>query len=173
VSYVIWRRGLPWLKVVDCIAPALAIGQAIGRVGCQLAGDGDWGLPSTLPWAMSYPNAIIGWEAWTRENGLPVDVRVHPAPVYETLAYGTVFLVLWSRRRSPHPDGHMLWLYLVLSGAVRFLVEFVRVNPPIAFGLTEAQLISVALMLIGAVMIWRSSAPATLPASAPVRPAEP
>ena len=54
-------RGLPWLVVVDAIAPALAIGQAIGRIGCQLAGDGDWGTPSTLPWAMAYPRAIYGW----------------------------------------------------------------------------------------------------------------
>ena len=78
---------------------------------------------------MSYPNAIIGWEQWTRENGLPIDVRVHPAPVYETILYALVFLVLWRRRLTPHPDGYILWLYLLLSGAARFLVEFVRVNP--------------------------------------------
>lgn len=157
VSAVIWRRGLPWLRVVDCIAPALAIGQAIGRIGCQLAGDGDWGTPSTVPWAMAYPNAIVGWDAWVRENGLPADVRVHPAPVYETLLYGAVFAILWSRRTRPHPDGQMLWLYLVLSGAARLAVEFVRVNPVMAFGLTEAQLISIALIVIGSLLFWRSS----------------
>src|SRR4051812_4172425 len=166
VSWFIWRQRLSWLRVVDCIAPALAIGQAIGRIGCQLAGDGDWGTPSTLPWAMSYPNAIIGWEEWTRANALPIDVRVHPAPVYETLAYGVVFLILWSVRRRRHPDGTMLWLYLVLSGIVRFAVEFVRVNPKVVYGLSEAQLISIALITLGAIQLlrgWRPGA-ATAPA---------
>ena len=169
VSWVIWRHGLPYWKITDCIAPALAVGQSIGRIGCQLAGDGDWGLPSTLPWAMSYPNAIIDWAQWTHENGLPIDVRVHPAPVYETLGYALVFLVLWRRRLSPHPDGYILWLYLLLSGAVRFLVEFIRVNPRIAYGLSEAQVISLAIMAVGAIQIWRSSGPGTVeaPASAP------
>lgn len=167
VSVVIWQRGLPYWRVTDCIAPALAIGQAIGRIGCQLAGDGDWGIPTTVPWGMSYPNAIIGWEEWTRANELPIDVRVHPAPVYETLGYGLVFLVLWTRRRSPHPDGHILWLYLLLSGAVRFLVEFIRINPRIAFGLSEAQFISLALMVIATVQIWRSSGPSVADAAMP------
>jgi phosphatidylglycerol---prolipoprotein diacylglyceryl transferase len=157
VSAVILRRGLPYLRITDCIAPALAIGQAIGRIGCQLAGDGDWGTPTTLPWGMSFPNAIIGWEDWTRANDLPIDVRVHPAPIYETLGYGAAFLIMWRRRLSPHPDGYILWLYFLLSGAVRFLIEFVRINPKIAFGLSEAQFISLALMAIGAVQMWRSS----------------
>jgi len=166
VSAVIWRRGLPYWKITDCIAPGLAIGQAIGRIGCQLAGDGDWGTPSTLPWAMSFPNAIIGWEQWTHENGLPIDVRVHPAPIYETLGYGLVFLALWRRRLSPHPDGYILWLYLLLSGAVRFLVEFIRINPRFAYGLSEAQFISLAIMAIASVQIWRSSGPTMVDASA-------
>ncbi len=157
VSIFIWRRGLPYWQITDCIAPSLAIGQAIGRIGCQLAGDGDWGMPTTLPWGMSFPNAIIGWEEWTRENNLPVDVRVHPAPVYETLLYGAVFAILWVRGRSPHPDGYILWLYLLLSGAARFLVEFVRINPRVVFGLSEAQVISLILMAIASVQIWRSA----------------
>jgi phosphatidylglycerol:prolipoprotein diacylglycerol transferase len=165
VSWVIVRRGLPYWKVTDCIAPALATGQAIGRIGCQLAGDGDWGVPTTLPWGMSFPNAIIGWEEWTRENGLPIDVRVHPAPVYETILYTLVFLVLWRRRLTPHPDGYILWLYLLLSGAARFLVEIVRINPKLAFGLSEAQFISLAIMAVGAVMIWRSSGPVAVDAA--------
>jgi phosphatidylglycerol---prolipoprotein diacylglyceryl transferase len=171
VSSLIWWRGLPWLKVVDCVAPALAIGQAIGRIGCQLAGDGDWGTPSTVPWAMSYPNAIIGWEEWTRANNLPPDVRVHPAPVYETVAYGAVFFFLWRLRKQPLPDGFMLWLYLVLSGAVRFLIEFVRVNPKLVLGLSEAQLISLALIAIGAVQMWRSTR--TSPLTTAATPAGP
>lgn len=167
VSILIWRRGLPWLQVADAIAPSIAIGQSIGRIGCLLAGDGDWGTPTTLPWAMRYPNAIIGWDAWVRENGLPLDVRVHPAPIYEALAYGAVFALLWSMRRGRHPDGFIIWWYLALSGAVRFLVEFVRVNPKVALGLSEAQWISLVLIAIASVLIWRSSRPAAV--GAPVR----
>ncbi|MEO6026229.1 MAG: prolipoprotein diacylglyceryl transferase [Candidatus Binatia bacterium] len=166
VSYVIWRKGLPYWRVTDCIAPALAVGQAIGRIGCQLAGDGDWGVPTTLPWGMSFPNAIIGWEQWTKDNGLPIDVRVHPAPVYETIGYGLVFLILWRRRVTPHADGYLLWMYLLLSGAVRFLVEFIRINPKLIWGLSEAQLISLAIMAVGAIQIWRSSEPTLVEAPA-------
>jgi phosphatidylglycerol---prolipoprotein diacylglyceryl transferase len=173
VSVVIYRRGLPWRRVTDCIAPGLAIGQAIGRIGCQLAGDGDWGTPSTLPWAMSYPNAIIGWESWTRASGLPPDVRVHPAPIYETIGYGLVFLILWSTRRGRRPDGFALWLYLVLSAAVRFLVEFVRINPRVALGLTEAQLISLALIALGALLLWRSTGGAALASAGRMNAVEP
>src|SRR5262245_58100286 len=89
VTLAVRRAGLPWLQVVDCAAPGLAIGHAIGRIGCQLAGDGDWGAISTVPWAMAYPNAIIGWPH-------PPGVRVHPTPIYETLAYTAVFGILWA-----------------------------------------------------------------------------
>ncbi len=157
VSLFIRAHGLSWLRVSDSIAPGLAIGQAIGRVGCLLAGDGDWGTPTTLPWAMRYPNAIIGWESWLKANALPLDTRVHPAPIYETLGYGAVFLILWSMRRSRQPDGMILWWYLLLSATVRFLVEFVRVNPRIAFGLSQAQFVSLALIALATVLIWRSS----------------
>ncbi|MBI3769286.1 MAG: prolipoprotein diacylglyceryl transferase [Deltaproteobacteria bacterium] len=168
VSIFIRSRGLSWLRVSDSIAPGLAIGQAIGRIGCLLAGDGDWGMPTTLPWGMRYPNAIIGWESWIRANGLPLDVRVHPAPIYETLGYGAVFVVLWSMRRSHQPDGMILWWYLLLSGTVRFLVEFVRINPKISLGLTEAQWISLGLIAIATVLIWRWTDTERVPAAARV-----
>jgi phosphatidylglycerol:prolipoprotein diacylglycerol transferase len=166
VSLFIRSRGLSWLRVSDSIAPGLAIGQSIGRIGCLLAGDGDWGTPTTVPWAMRYPNAIIGWESWLKANNLPLDTLVHPAPIYETIGYGVVFLILWSMRRSRQPDGMVLWWYLLLSATVRFLVEFVRVNPRVAFGLSEAQLVSLALIAIATVLIWRSgeSETATEPA---------
>jgi phosphatidylglycerol:prolipoprotein diacylglycerol transferase len=169
VTLFIYRRGLPWLVVTDCIAPALAVGQAIGRIGCLLAGDGDWGRPTTLPWGMRYPNAIIGWDEWLRASGLPADVRVHPAPIYETLGYGTVFLILWALRRRPHPPGLMLWSYLVLSALVRFLAEIIRINPRLALGMSEAQWISLALMAFGLAQIWRAGG---LAAFAPARTAD-
>jgi phosphatidylglycerol:prolipoprotein diacylglycerol transferase len=161
VTIYLLRRSLPWLVVVDCIAPGLAIGQAIGRIGCQVAGDGDWGKPTTLPWGVRYPNAIIGWNAWLRENGLPADTRVHPAPVYETLAYCAIFGVLWSLRKRDLSPGSLLWIYLVTSSVARFAIEMVRIEPVIGAGLTQAQWIAIALFTAALVLlVWRPGAKA-------------
>jgi phosphatidylglycerol:prolipoprotein diacylglycerol transferase len=150
VSWAIRRHGLPWRQTVDCIAPALSLAHGIGRIGCELAGDGDWGKPSTLPWAHSYPRAIIGWENWTAAAGYPPDVRVHPTPLYEAAAYTAVFAILWSLRKRDLPPGSLFWLYLTLAPAARFAIEFLRLNPPVLWGLTQAQLFSVLLIAVGA-----------------------
>lgn len=165
VSYAIWRAGLSWLVVVDCIAPALALGHAIGRVGCQLAGDGDWGKVTTVPWGMAYPQAIVGWPH-------PPGVVVHPTPIYEMLAYLAVFAVLWRMRRRPHADGALLWWYLVLACGARFVIELWRINPPVALGLSMAQLTSLALMALGAwrLLVARAVTPAGRPDLAPAAP---
>lgn len=158
VSAYIKYAGLPWLPVVDAIAPALAIGQAIGRVGCQLAGDGDWGTPSTLPWAMAYPRAISGWTE-------PPGVRVHPSPVYESLLYSGAFVILYRLARQPGrlADGSVLCAYLILSGIARFLVEIVRIEPRYALGLSEAQWFGIASVLGGtAGLFWAKSRRAAL-----------
>ena len=149
------RAGIPWLRGADVAAPAIALGQAIGRLGCQLAGDGDWGKETTLPWGMAYPYAVVGWDK-------PPGVRVHPTPLYEFAAYLAIFGFLW-RRREAAADGVLLSWYLVLSGAARFLVEFVRVNPPVVLGLTEAQLVSLGLIGVGGWQLlvkraWRTAA---------------
>ena len=158
-SYFVARYyRIPWLVLTDMAVPGLAIGHAIGRIGCLLSGDGDWGTVSNLPWAMAYPNAIVGWNGQTvlkldSHNHLVSafypGVRVHPAPVYETILYTGVFLVLWSLRKKPHVDGQIVYLYLILAGACRFLVEFVRVNPRVLWGLSEAQLIALVMVAIG------------------------
>ena len=153
VTIFLRRRSIPWLVGVDSIAPALAIGQAIGRIGCQVAGDGDWGKPTSLPWGMQYPNAIVGWGAWLRDSGLPVETRVHPAPVYETLAYSAIFCLLWSLRRRELPDGSLLWIYFVTSSIARFAIESVRVEPVVAAGLTQAQWIAIGLFAAGVVLL--------------------
>src|SRR5581483_8041008 len=133
VTWFFRRAGIPWLRGADAVAPSLALGQGIGRIGCQLAGDGDWGTETTLPWGMAYPHAVVGWDK-------PPGVYVHPAPMYEMLAYLAIFALLWRRRREPARDGALFACYLVLAPAARFLVEFVRTNPRVAFGFTEAQL---------------------------------
>jgi phosphatidylglycerol:prolipoprotein diacylglycerol transferase len=144
---VIWsakRHGLPLGDVFDLSGPCLSMGQAIGRIGCQLSGDGDYGVPSDVPWAMSYPDGVV-----------PTDEPVHPTPIYESVAYFLVFAHLWRRRWRPHVPGTPLGEYLIYTGIVRFAVEFVRRNPVVALGLTLPQFVSIASALIGAVLLLR------------------
>ena len=138
-----WRRNFLTLQMFDVAAVPLAIGYAIGRIGCQLAGDGDYGIPWDGPWAMAYPNGTV-----------PTTEEVHPTPVYETLAMGLVALLLW-RWRHRWRAGTLFGLYLILAGAERFLVEFVRRNEDVWLGLTQPQLLSILMMVGGAVWIWR------------------
>jgi phosphatidylglycerol:prolipoprotein diacylglycerol transferase len=138
VLWAKWRDCLN-LKVADVAAPALLAGQAIGRIGCQLSGDGDYGKPWDGPWAMSYEDGVVP---------TPPGVTVHPTPIYETLAYGLGAIVLW-RLRDRFRFGVLFALFLVWSGTSRFLVEFLRTNYVVAVGLTAAQLISLAMVVIG------------------------
>jgi phosphatidylglycerol:prolipoprotein diacylglycerol transferase len=153
VSVFVWRRGYRWIVIADTVAPALAMGHAIGRIGCQVSGDGDWGKPTTLPWAVAYPRAIVGWHAWLRENGLPPTTRVHPAPAYETLAYCAIFCLLWWLRDKRLPDGSLFWVYLVTSSIARFAIESVRVEPIVGAGMSQAQWIAIPLCAIGVLML--------------------
>jgi phosphatidylglycerol---prolipoprotein diacylglyceryl transferase len=132
----------------------LALGYAIGRVGCQLSGDGDYGKAWDGPWAMAYPD---GTE--------PTTQTVHPTPVYETVVMGLVALVLW-RLRNRLTNGLLFALYLLLAGSERFLVEFIRRNDDVALGLTQAQLISVAMIAIGGLWLALGSGRRTAPATA-------
>jgi phosphatidylglycerol:prolipoprotein diacylglycerol transferase len=136
-----WWRGFLSLALLDLASVPLALGYAIGRVGCQLSGDGDYGHQSDLPWAMAYP-----------EGTVPTDDEVHPTPVYETLAMGLVAWLLWTWRDRFRP-GVLFAIYLVLSGLERFLVEFVRRNDETVAGLTTPQVESLVLMAVGAVWI--------------------
>lgn len=139
-----WRRGFLGLQLLDVAAVPLALGYAIGRVGCQLSGDGDYGVESDLPWAMAYPDGTVS----TTEE-------VHPTPIYESLAMGAVALVLWRLRGRLRP-GMVFALYLVLAGIERLLVEFIRRNDEVLVGLTFAQLVSVAMVTAGGVWIARA-----------------
>jgi len=136
-----WWRGFLTLALLDVAAPALALGYAIGRCGCQLSGDGDYGKAWDGPWAMAYPDGTV-----------PTDQTVHPTPVYETLTMGLVALILW-RLRDRLKAGLLFALYLLLAGSERLLVEFIRRNDDVALGLTQAQLISVGMIIAGAVWL--------------------
>jgi len=138
IGWMRWR-GVLELRMLDMCATALALGYAIGRIGCQVSGDGDYGIRSSLPWAMGYPHGTLP---------TPPGVKVQPTPIYETVAMCLVALGLWQLRDRVRP-GVVFALYLLLSGFERFLVEFIRRNTEVFAGLTAPQLESVGLMAIG------------------------
>lgn len=142
-GWILTRRlGMGATRVLDSAAVGLPLGHAIGRIGCHLSGDGDWGTVSELPWAVAYREAIVGWPH-------PPGVRVHPTPIYESLAYLAVFGALLALRRKPLPPAALFALFLVGTSVARFAIELVRVNPAVAFGLTQAQLIALGLLAAG------------------------
>jgi phosphatidylglycerol:prolipoprotein diacylglycerol transferase len=143
ITVILWARfrHMLNLSLLDLAAPGLAIGYAIGRIGCQLSGDGDYGIPWDGPWAMAYPDGTV-----------PTDVAVHPTPIYETLAMGLVAYTLWRLRDRLQP-GLLFALYLVLAGAERFLIEFIRRNDEVLLGLTQAQVLSIVMFVAGGVWL--------------------
>jgi phosphatidylglycerol:prolipoprotein diacylglycerol transferase len=149
VTWVVRRIGIPWFQAADISAPALAVAYGIGRIGCHVAGDGDWGIETSVPWGVAYTNAIIGWVHPFTGVPYPPGVRVHPTSIYEFLESLVIFAILWPLRKKGYPNGTIFWLYLVLAGLARFTVEFWRVNPAVALGLTEAQWFSLILSLLG------------------------
>ena len=134
--YIRWRR-LPTVGVLAAAAPALALGHAIGRIGCFLVGD-DYGRPTDLPWGVAFP------------KGLPPTLqKVHPTQLYEMafLLVLTWLLVRWRRRGMS--DSKVIASYLVLAGGERFLLEFIRINVRVALGLTVAQFASLGAVVVG------------------------
>ena len=156
ITWVVRRKGIPWLQAADICAPALAISYGIGRIGCHIAGDGDWGVVSNAPWAVAYTNAIVGWVHPLTRIPYELGVRVHPTPIYELGQSLIIFALLWSLRKRKHLHGTIFWLYLILAGIARFAVEFWRVNPIIGLGMTQAQWISIVLVLVGAYILGSS-----------------
>src|SRR5271165_2397827 len=141
VLWMRWRHVLE-LRMFDMCATALALGYAIGRIGCQVSGDGDYGIRSSLPWAMGYPHGTLP---------TPPGVRVQPTPIYETVTMCLLAYLLWQLRDRVRP-GVIFALYLIGSGLERFLVEFIRRNSEVFAGLTTPQLESVAAICIG--LVW-------------------
>jgi phosphatidylglycerol---prolipoprotein diacylglyceryl transferase len=156
VSWVVKKNKIPWLIAADIAAPALAIAYGVGRLGCHVAGDGDWGAVTDVPWGVAYTRAIIGWVDPSTGVPYPPGVRVHPTPIYEFLESLIVFGVLWALRKRPYAPGTQFWLYLALAGLARLLVEFWRINPALALGLTEAQWFSIAMIIVGVWQLFRT-----------------
>jgi prolipoprotein diacylglyceryl transferase len=142
------RAKLPLLEFLDACSPAACFGYAIGRIGCFLSGDGDYGKPTSLPWGMSFPSGVV-----------PTTDRVHPTPLYELIVWCGIGALLWhmgsKATRGPKAKGEIFCNYLILTGIARFLVEIIRINPRSFLGMSNAQVVSLLSILAGAVLLWR------------------
>ncbi len=167
------KNGLPALHLTDAAAPALMISYGIGRIGCQMSGDGDWGIVNTNPkpdwmsflpdwmWAFKFPHNV-------NNEGVPIPgcvgkwchelpQAVYPTSFYETLMAIVLFAILWYIRKKIKVPGLLFSIYLLLNGVERFLIESIRVNTKYhiaGYEITQAQLISSALVIAGIVGIW-------------------
>jgi phosphatidylglycerol:prolipoprotein diacylglycerol transferase len=167
------RQKIPLLEMLDAGSPAAALGYGIGRIGCLLSGDGDYGVPTSLPWGMRFPDGLV-----------PTNERVHPTPIYEFIVACWIAWWLWrlgsrqlvassgaglmprarkhrvaakgrATKAGPLPRGCVFAAYLVLTGAARFLVEFIRINPRSFLGMSNAQAASAISVIVGAALCWR------------------
>jgi phosphatidylglycerol---prolipoprotein diacylglyceryl transferase len=167
------RNGIHWRLLGDAVAPALILAYGIGRMGCHVAGDGDWGIVNTLArpdwlffipewlWAYDYPNNILG-------EGVPIpgctgpycfrlEQAVFPTPLYETMLCLIIFGVLWKLRKKLSIPGMLFAVYLIANGIERFAIEQIRINNTFDFfglTITQAQLISVSLIIAGLFLAW-------------------
>lgn len=174
------RKGIAPIHVMDAVAPALMVAYGIGRLGCQLSGDGDWGIVNEMPkpnwmaflpdwmWAYDYPHNVIG-EGVRMDNCDELKVRycthlvpsVYPTPIYETIMALGLGGILWALRKKVVIPGMLFFIYVIFNGAERFLIEKIRVNDKYDIGgiqLTQAEIIASILMVIGAVgclILWR------------------
>ena len=138
-----WRASV---RMLDLAAPAAAIGYGVGRIGCLTSGDGDYGINTTLPWGVHMAkNALV--------PPTPPDALVQPTPVYELLFSLALAWLLWRLGNKTRPVGWLTGLYLVLSGLGRFLVEFVRINPRLYWGMNNAQVAALGSVVVGVVVM--------------------
>ncbi|MFT6199460.1 MAG: phosphatidylglycerol:prolipoprotein diacylglycerol transferase [Vicingaceae bacterium] len=167
VIYYAVKNGLTWIHVADACAPGLMAGYGVGRIGCQLSGDGDWGMPNDAPkpewmsflpdwmWAFDYPTNVLGinlQEDFHKMGLESITGNAWPTPFYETVMALTIFAILWAIRKRITVPGVMFSLYLAFNGIERFFIEKIRINPDYHFlGIeaTQAEIISVAMFIFG------------------------
>jgi len=151
---------IPTLEFMDLCSPAAAVGYAIGRIGCLLSGDGDYGRPTSWswPWGMAFPHGVVPTTETCVQWGRSADCRVYPTPIYEFFIWIAIAVFLWrmgKRAVSGAPRGGEIFCgYLILTGVARFLIEFIRINPRSFFGMSNAQTASLASIVIGAFLLW-------------------
>tara|TARA_A100001015_G_scaffold63882_1_gene70508 strand:+ start:2753 stop:3511 length:759 start_codon:yes stop_codon:yes gene_type:complete len=140
LSYLRYKNE-DWIEWTDFISPLLILGYSIGRVGCTLVGC-DYGLPTNLPWAMTFPNGAP-----------PTLIPVHPTQIYETLLGLIIFSILWNLKYKLK-KGYLFSLYMFLAGTERFFIEFIRTNPKYFIGLSGAQIISILMITISLILFF-------------------
>ncbi len=143
--WMLRHRHVPLVRALAAATPALAVGHAIGRIGCFMVGD-DYGRPSNLPWAVAFPEGLP-----------PSTVPVHPTQLYEAVALAGVAWALIRWRRKGVADAVVLGRYLLMAGSIRFAIEFIRVNLPVMGPLTLAHLISFFVVATGVMLTLRNS----------------
>lgn len=163
------------LTMLDVCSPAAAIGYAVGRIGCLVSGDGDYGIPTHLPWGMAFPHGLVpttGSDGICLKLGWPENCAVHPTPIYEFIACALIFLYIWRRgsgaARAGLAPGLITGEFLLLFGAERFLVEFIRINritQPLILGMSNAQFAALLTMIAGAALTLLASRARNLKAS--------
>ena len=155
------------IRMLDLATPAAAIGYGVGRIGCLTSGDGDYGVNTTLPWGVHMAkDALV--------PPTPPNALVQPTPVYEFLFALVIGWLLWRLGRRALPIGWLTGLYLALSGVGRFLVEFIRINPRLYFGMSNAQTAALLSVILGlAVMVWSRAKDIRIAPSAVPRDAVP
>jgi len=142
--FVTQMKRVSFLSVMDAVTPPLILAYAVGRIGCLLVGD-DYGVPSNLPWAISFPNGAP-----------PTILRVHPTQLYDTLSMFIVFVILWKIRKRDLPLGWMSSVGFIIFGVQRFFMEFLRnTSPSFIPGLSQAQIISICFFVLGVIMLYK------------------
>jgi phosphatidylglycerol---prolipoprotein diacylglyceryl transferase len=170
-------KGINTKHLIDASAPALMISYAVGRIGCQVAGDGDWGIDNTAPkpnWLNWLPDWMWSYDYAHNVNSIGEPIAncfgnkycyhlvpsVFPTPFYETIMCTILFFVLWKLRNRITTAGVLFSVYLILNGVERFLIEKIRVNTLYHIGnfsFTQAELISVLLIITGIAGVWHFS----------------
>jgi phosphatidylglycerol---prolipoprotein diacylglyceryl transferase len=176
VSYI-YRNNIPFWPTADAVAPALAIGYGTGRIGCQLSGDGDWGIVNSAPkpdwlswlpdsfWATTYPHNVLNTPRTDPVHSIPIEgctwdycmqlsEPVFPTPLYEIAMMSIVFGILWYLRKRIKVVGVIFCIYLMLTGIERYIIEKIRVNvvhEVMGMKLTQAEILSILLFIIGLV----------------------
>ena len=159
--FYIRHTKLPLLETFDAFAPGIAIGHAIGRIGCFAAGC-CWGTECKLPWAVTFHNP----DAFAL-TGVPLEVPLHPSQLYEMCTEALLFAFLYWRFLKPHAPGRIMGLYLVISSAARFLIEFTRFHEQgLHFGLSLTQWIAIGVAGAGAILLMGNPKPVQRPAAA-------
>jgi phosphatidylglycerol:prolipoprotein diacylglycerol transferase len=156
------------LRMLDLAAPAAAIGYGVGRIGCLTSGDGDYGMNTTLPWGVHMANGVDRYhQALVLPN--PPNALVQPTPLYEFLFAIALAIWLWKRGSKPLPLGFLTGEYLMLSGIGRFLVEFVRINPRLYWGMSNAQVAALGSIVFGGAMMYVTRTNTAVEADAPLK----